>query len=94
MSVPPCSRDGDQYVGSRWNELSVLYLIFLLTPLAGLLFAYLTYGKLWATGESPREQMGPPLLLPLLLRAVVGAGSCWCCLLANCLPNWLTGEYF
>lgn len=46
----PC-RDGDVYTGGRWNELSLLYLIFLLTPLAGLLFAWLSYGKLWATGE-------------------------------------------
>lgn len=39
--------DGDVYVGGRWNTLSVLYLIFLLTPLAIGLFAWLSYGKLW-----------------------------------------------
>lgn len=39
--------DGDVYIGSRWNTLSVLYLIFLLTPLGVGLFAWLSYGKLW-----------------------------------------------
>jgi len=39
------------YIGSRWNELSILYLIFLLVPLMGLVFAWATYGTLWATGE-------------------------------------------
>lgn len=39
------------YVGGRWNTLSVLYLIFLLTPLIGLVFAWATYGTLWATGQ-------------------------------------------
>lgn len=43
-------RDGDVYIGSRWNELSVLYLIFLVTPLLGLLFAWATHGTLWDTG--------------------------------------------
>ncbi len=43
--------DGDVYIGSRWNELSVLYLIFLVTPLVGLLFAWLSYGVYW--GVSP-----------------------------------------
>lgn len=38
---------GDVYVGSRWNELSVLYLIFLLTPMLGLLFAWLSFGVYW-----------------------------------------------
>jgi hypothetical protein len=33
----------------------VLYLIFLATPLAGLLFAYLTYGSLW--GVMPGSQV-------------------------------------
>lgn len=51
---PPLSpwwcRDGDVYIGSRWNELSVLYLIFLVTPLLGLLFAWATHGTLWDTG--------------------------------------------
>jgi hypothetical protein len=49
--LPLCRcRDGDVYIGSNWNELSILYLIFLAT-LAGLgIFAWLSYGTLWATG--------------------------------------------
>lgn len=43
-------RDGDVYIGGRWNELSVLYLIFLVVPLLGLLFAWATHGTLWDTG--------------------------------------------
>ena len=43
-------RDGDVYVGSRWNTLSILYAFFFFTPLLGLLFAWATYGTLWATG--------------------------------------------
>lgn len=42
--------DGDVYIGGRWNELSVLYLIFLVVPLLGLLFAWATHGTLWDTG--------------------------------------------
>ncbi|PSC74862.1 hypothetical protein C2E20_2033 [Micractinium conductrix] len=42
--------DGDVYIGSNWNELSVLYLIFMLTPLLGLAFAWATHGTLWDTG--------------------------------------------
>ncbi|GAB4816307.1 hypothetical protein N2152v2_003353 [Parachlorella kessleri] len=42
--------DGDIYVGSRWNTLSILYLFFLLAPLAGLAFAWATHGTLWDTG--------------------------------------------
>lgn len=45
--------DGDHYLGGRWNALSIGYLIFLLTPLAGLVFAYLTYGTLWTGGGAP-----------------------------------------
>jgi hypothetical protein len=29
----------------------MLYLVFLAVPLAGLAFAWTTYGTLWATGE-------------------------------------------
>ena len=47
----PACRDGDEYIGSRWNELTMLYLVFLAVPLAGLAFAWATYGTLWATGE-------------------------------------------
>ena len=51
MEVHDCGcRDGDVYVGSRWNTLSILYLFFLLTPLAGLAFAWATHGTLWDTG--------------------------------------------
>ena len=32
---PTSDWDGDVYVGGRWNTLSVLYLIFFLTPVAG-----------------------------------------------------------
>lgn len=39
--------DGDVYTGGRWNALSVLYLIFLVTLAAVGAFAYLTYGHLW-----------------------------------------------
>lgn len=38
------------YIGGRWNELSVLYLIFLMVPLLGLVFAWATNGTLWNTG--------------------------------------------
>lgn len=38
---------GDVYMGSRWNELTVLYLVFLLTPIVGLLCAWLSYGVYW-----------------------------------------------
>ena len=39
--------DGSVYKGSSFNILSVLALLFVLTPLVGLAFAYLTYGELW-----------------------------------------------
>jgi len=39
--------DGDVYTGGRWNELSILYLIFMLAPAAAGLFAWLSYGHLW-----------------------------------------------
>lgn len=38
---------GDVYVGSRWNTLSVLYGIMMLSILGGLVGAYATYGHLW-----------------------------------------------
>lgn len=46
----PC-RDGDVYIGSNWNALSAGLLIVFVVPLLGLLFAWATYGTLWATGE-------------------------------------------
>jgi hypothetical protein len=42
---------GDEYVGGRWNELSLLYAAFLAAPACVGLFAWLSYGKLWATGQ-------------------------------------------
>jgi hypothetical protein len=42
---------GDVYVGGRWNELSLLYAAFLAAPACVGLFAWLSYGKLWATGR-------------------------------------------
>jgi hypothetical protein len=42
----PC-RQGDVYVGSRWNILTLLTGLMFFVPVAGLLFAYLSYGTLW-----------------------------------------------
>jgi hypothetical protein len=39
--------DGDVYIGGRWNELSILYLIFLAAPALTGVFAWLSYGRLW-----------------------------------------------
>jgi hypothetical protein len=39
--------DGDVYVGSAWNEATVLGLIAAAVPLAGLVFAVATKGTLW-----------------------------------------------
>lgn len=39
--------DGDKYKGGAVNILSVIVVVSVLTPLAGLAFAYLTYGRLW-----------------------------------------------
>lgn len=49
MNWPQCSfrRDGDQYKGSGFNVLTVVGVVSVLTPLAGLIFAYFTYGVLW-----------------------------------------------
>lgn len=38
---------GDVYVGSQWNTLSVLYGIMMLSILGGLAGAYFSYGHLW-----------------------------------------------
>lgn len=38
---------GDVYVGSQWNTLSVLYGIMMLSILGGLLGAWLSYGTYW-----------------------------------------------
>jgi hypothetical protein len=39
--------DGSEYKGSRWNILTVLAALFILTPVAGLIFAYFSYGIVW-----------------------------------------------
>jgi hypothetical protein len=39
--------DGDVYKGSPVNILSILIAVSLLVPVAGLVFAYQTYGVLW-----------------------------------------------
>ena len=39
--------DGDVYMGSVWNEATVLGLIAAAVPLAGLVFAVATKGTLW-----------------------------------------------
>eukprot|EP00891_Asterochloris_glomerata_P002084 jgi/Astpho2/2084/Aster-00571 len=38
---------GDKWKGSKFNILSLVVILFLLTPVAGLVFAYVTYGSLW-----------------------------------------------
>lgn len=38
---------GDEYVGSRWNILTLLAGLTFFVPVAGLLFAYASYGTLW-----------------------------------------------
>jgi hypothetical protein len=39
--------DGDVYKGRKLNVLTVILLASVLAPLAGLIFAYQTYGVLW-----------------------------------------------
>lgn len=39
--------DGSEYKGSPVNILSIILVVSVLTPLAGIIFAYFTYGKLW-----------------------------------------------
>ncbi|GLC34983.1 hypothetical protein PLESTB_001185500 [Pleodorina starrii] len=39
--------DGSEYKGSPYNILSLVGALFILTPVAGLVFAYYTYGILW-----------------------------------------------
>ena len=40
-------RDGSVYKGSMFNVLTVIALVSILTPLAGLVFAWWSYGVLW-----------------------------------------------
>lgn len=42
---------GDEYVGSRWNILSLMMGLIIAIPVAGLLFAWATYGTLWGLVE-------------------------------------------
>lgn len=45
---PACARrQGDVYVGSRWNMLTLLMGLTFFVPVFGLLFAFLSYGTLW-----------------------------------------------
>lgn len=39
--------DGSEYKGSSFNILTLLAALFFLVPVAGLVFAFLTYGELW-----------------------------------------------
>eukprot|EP00793_Prasinoderma_coloniale_P003341 PRCOL_00005976-RA len=39
--------DGSEYKGSKWNFATLLGVLFIATPLAGLAFAYFSYGVLW-----------------------------------------------
>eukprot|EP00878_Enallax_costatus_P000596 GHUV01000696.1.p1 GENE.GHUV01000696.1~~GHUV01000696.1.p1 ORF type:complete len:145 (+),score=27.10 GHUV01000696.1:449-883(+) len=38
---------GDVYVGSNWNMLTLITGLMFFVPVLGLLFAYLSYGTLW-----------------------------------------------
>lgn len=38
---------GDVYVGSNWNMLTLITGLMFFVPVIGLLFAYLSYGTLW-----------------------------------------------
>ena len=46
-NVLPLRRDGSVYKGSKFNVLTVIALASILTPLAGLIFAWWSYGVLW-----------------------------------------------
>lgn len=46
-AVPAPCREGDVYVGSRWNILTLLMGLIFFVPVFGLVFAYLSYGTLW-----------------------------------------------
>ena len=38
---------GDKWKGDKVNVLSIIVVVSILGPLVGLVFAYLTFGKLW-----------------------------------------------
>ena len=40
-------RQGDVYVGSKWNIMTVLMAVSILVPVMGLVFAWASYGTLW-----------------------------------------------
>eukprot|EP01023_Acetabularia_acetabulum_P006080 TRINITY_DN1252_c0_g1_i1.p3 TRINITY_DN1252_c0_g1~~TRINITY_DN1252_c0_g1_i1.p3 ORF type:complete len:149 (-),score=8.21 TRINITY_DN1252_c0_g1_i1:1225-1671(-) len=40
---------GGVYVGKTWNIMTIILLLSAMVPIAGLLFAYFTYGRLWGT---------------------------------------------
>jgi len=52
--------DGDVYVGSNINTLSVLYGIMMACIIGGLVFAVVSHGKLW--GVDPYFSTPPPPL--------------------------------
>eukprot|EP01024_Parvocaulis_polyphysoides_P047538 TRINITY_DN4505_c2_g1_i2.p1 TRINITY_DN4505_c2_g1~~TRINITY_DN4505_c2_g1_i2.p1 ORF type:complete len:144 (-),score=17.33 TRINITY_DN4505_c2_g1_i2:301-732(-) len=41
--------EGGEYVGKKWNILTLILALTALVPLAVLIFAYFTYGELWGT---------------------------------------------
>lgn len=45
--APADNWDGSEYKGSKFNILTLLGLLFVLVPVAGLAFAYQSYGVLW-----------------------------------------------
>jgi hypothetical protein len=45
--LPADNWDGSEYKGSSFNILTLLGLLFVLVPVAGLIFAYQSYGVLW-----------------------------------------------
>lgn len=52
INLPPSlCRQGDVYVGSNWNVMTIGLAIAFLVPILGLFFAWSTYGTLWATSE-------------------------------------------
>jgi hypothetical protein len=47
LCCPADNWDGSEYKGSPFNILTLLGLLFVLVPVAGLAFAYQSYGVLW-----------------------------------------------
>ncbi len=42
-----CAGDGSEYKGSPFNIGTFVAALFILVPVAGLVFAYFTFGVLW-----------------------------------------------